>query len=392
MTGQVVIVGSGHAGFQAAASLREEGFAGGITLVSADDGLPSQKPPLSKGFLQGKQTEESLLFRVPAWYETNAVTLRLGVRVVQIDPLGSQLKTETGDAIPYTHLILATGAANRPLPCPGADDVLYLRNLADARRIGARLEQARRVAIVGGGFIGLELAAVAAENRKTVTVVEAGSRLMERVLPPVLSGVFRRVHEQQGVQIRLNTVAQCIEKQNESYSIQLSDGQTVAADLVLAGIGVIPETNLAQAAGLVCDNGIVVNEYGQTSVSNIYAVGDCANQYNPFARRRLRLESVQNAVDQAKTAAKHLMGEAHPYRVVPWFWTHQYHLKLQMAGISAGYDQFSVAGNPETDTFSVYYYADGQLIAVDSLNRPGDHLKARKLLEAGSCLPAHSER
>ncbi len=384
MNPQAVIVGSGHAGFQVAASLREEGFGGAITLVSAEEGLPAQKPPLSKGFLQGKQTEESLLFRVPAWYETNAVTLRLGVRVSHIGPLESQLQTETGDVIPYTHLILATGARNRPLPCPGAEKVLYLRNLVDARRIGERLEQARRVAIVGGGFIGLELAAVAIEKGKMVTVIEAGTRLMERVLPPVLSDVFQRVHEQQGVQIRLNTVVETIEKANGGYCLYLSDGQTVDANLVLTGIGVVPETDLAQAAGLVCDNGIVVNEYGQTSVSNIYAVGDCANHYNPFARRRLRLESVQNAVDQAKIAVKHMMGQARPYRGVPWFWTHQYHLKLQMAGISVGFDEFVVEGNPETDTFSVYYYADGQLIAVDSLNRPGDHMKARKLLEAGS--------
>ncbi|WP_019986776.1 NAD(P)/FAD-dependent oxidoreductase [Rudanella lutea] len=383
MKPRVVIVGAGHGGIQAAASLREEGFEGDITLLSEDPALPYQKPPLSKGYLQGKQTDEAILFRSATWYTTNQIDLRLGVSATHLDPATNQLTTSTGDTLTYTHLILATGAANRRLPMPGADEVLYLRTLADARQIGDRLAQAKRVAIIGGGFIGLELAAVAVEKGKEVTVVEYQPRLMQRVLPPVISDVFGRTHQQHGVGLRLGVGLQAIQKQGHTHTLTLTDGQSLTADLVVAGIGVIAETGLAASAGLVCEDGIRINEYGQTSVATIYAIGDCAAHDNPFAGKCLRLESVQNAVDQAKTVVSHLLGNPRPYRAVPWFWTNQYHLKLQMAGISAGFDTYLIRGDEAAEKFSVYYFKGDKLLAVDSLNRPADHLNARKLLEAG---------
>lgn len=386
MKPQVVIIGAGHGGVQVAASLREAGFDGTIVLLSDEQTLPYQKPPLSKGYLQGKQTDEAILFRSPAYYDANGISLRLGVQAAHILPEEKQVITGTGERIPYTQLVLATGAANRLLRVPGADaaSIGYLRNLTDARRIGERLAQAQRVAIIGGGFIGLELAALAVEKGKQVTVIEAQQRLMERVLPAMLSDVFQAVHERQGVSFFLKSGVEAIEAaETGGHLIRVSTGQTVAADCILAGIGVIPETTLAMNAGIACENGILVNEYQQTSVPDIYAIGDCANHHNPYAGCRLRLESVQNAVDQAKTAVAHMVGHPVAYQAVPWFWTNQYHLKLQMAGLSAGYDQAVVRGDAATEKFSVYYYKNGRLTGVDSLNRPADHLNARKLLGAG---------
>ncbi|AXE17139.1 ferredoxin-NAD reductase [Runella rosea] len=378
MSAKVVIIGAGHGGLQAAASLREEGFEGEIVLISEENDQPYQKPPLSKGYLQGKQSEEAILFRSPHFFQNHQIDLRLGVNIAQLDTVGQLVITQEGETIDYTHLILATGAANRKLTMEGAADVLYLRTLADAKAIAHRLETAHKVAIIGGGFIGLELAALAKEKGKEVSVIEAQSRLMERVLPAVISDVFQKTHEKNGVQVYLNTLTKAIDGQ---YII-ISDGKKIEADLILAGIGVIPETSLAVEAGIACENGILVNEYQQTSVANIYAIGDCANHYNAFAQKRLRLESVQNAVDQAKTAVNHVLGKAQPYHAVPWFWTNQYHLKLQMAGISAGFDRYVLRGDIDTDKFSVYYFQKNRLIAVDSLNRPADHLNARKLLAA----------
>lgn len=385
MNPRVVIIGAGHGGIQAAASLRDEGFDGEIILISDENMLPYQKPPLSKGYLQGKQTEESILFRSPAYYENNRIDLRLGVTIDHLEPTKNRVHTTTGEVIDYTHLILATGARNRQLSLSGAEpgDILYLRTLADAKEIDRKLANAQRIAVIGGGFIGLEFAALAVEKEKHVTVIEAQSRLMERVLPAVISDVFQRVHEQHGVQLHLNTFTKSLEKQNDTYCLTTQDGQTLAVDLLVAGIGVIPDMQLAAAARLACDGGVLVDEYQQTSVPNVYAIGDCANHFNPFGQKRMRLESVQNAVDQAKTAVSHLLNQPKPYRAVPWFWTNQYHLKLQMAGISAGFDEYLIRGDQTTDKFSVYYYKAGTLIGVDSLNRPADHLNARKLLEAG---------
>ncbi|AFK04382.1 FAD-dependent pyridine nucleotide-disulfide oxidoreductase [Emticicia oligotrophica DSM 17448] len=378
---KVVIIGAGHAGVQAASSLREEGFAGEIVLVAEERYLPYQKPPLSKGYLQGKQSAEAILFRSENYYSANQIELRLGTKISQILPNEQEIITSEGEKIEYTHLILATGASNRQLKITGADtaEIFYLRTLADARKIEEKLHNAKNVAIIGGGFIGLELAALAQEKGKNVSVIEAQSRLMERVLPAVISDVFKDTHLQNGVDILLNTFTSSI----EGNTIKTQCGKSIKADLILAGIGVIPETKLAEQAGINCENGIVVNEFQQTSIVNIYAIGDCANHYNVFAKRNIRLESVQNAVDQAKVAANHIIGKAEAYQAVPWFWTNQYHLKLQMAGISTGFDEYMVRGDISSGKFSVYYFKDTKLIAVDSLNKAAEHLNARKLLSLG---------
>lgn len=387
MSQRVVIIGAGHAGLQAAVSLREEGFAGKIVIIDGECDLPYQKPPLSKGFLNNKQTEENLIFRLPHFYETQQIELRLGMEISRIDRANQQVIDQTGETITYDYLILATGARNRPLPVTGAQQerIFYLRTLEDARRIKKAMETCLRVAVIGGGFIGLEFAACARESGKEVTLIETQAKLMNRVIPPVLSEVFQLQHQKMGVEILLNSqVLEIRLDSNGAFSIEMNEGRHCIADMIVVGIGVMPNTELAQAAGLACENGIVVNDILQSSDPHIFAIGDCAQYFNHFAGRKTRLESVQNATDQAKCVAKTIQG-AHPctFEAVPWFWTYQYDLKLQMAGLSEGYDEYHCRGEAGSDKFSLFYYRAGQLIAVDSLNRPADHLAARKLLQAG---------
>ena len=375
---KVVIIGTGHAGIQAAVTLREEGYEGEIVLISDESDLPYQKPPLSKGYLQGKQSAEAILFRSEHFYISNAIDLKLGVKISKINPTEKTIQIQDGEDISYSHLILATGAQNRKLNFANAE-ISYLRTFADANKINEQLEKSKNVVIIGGGFIGLELAALAQEKGKNVTVIEAQSRLMERVLPAVISDVFQKTHEQNGVSILLNTFTENVEK----TTVTTKCGKTIEADFILAGIGVIPEISLALEAGIACDNGILVNEFQQTSVGAIYAIGDCANHFNVFANKNIRLESVQNAVDQAKVSVNHILGKAAPYRNVPWFWTNQYQLKLNMAGISLGFDHFLIRGDETSGKFSVYYFKNQKLIGVDSLNKTAEHLNARNLITAG---------
>jgi 3-phenylpropionate/trans-cinnamate dioxygenase ferredoxin reductase component len=374
---KVVIIGAGHAGVQAAATLRDVGFEGEILLISHETDMPYQKPPLSKGYLQGKQSAEAILFRSASFYESNQIELKLGLKISKINTFEKNIQSIDGQVISYDYLIIATGSSNRKLDIKGAEntEILYLRTLADAKNIDQKLENSQKVAIVGGGFIGLELAALAQEKGKKVSVIEAQSRLMERVLPKAIAEVFQRTHEQNGVDIFLKTnILQVSENGVET------DKGFVEADLILAGIGVLAESGLAAEARLNCENGILVNEFQQTSEPNIYAIGDCANHFNAFAQRNIRLESVQNAVDQAKVAANHIVGKSEPYNAVPWFWTNQYQLKLQMAGISHGFDRYLTRGELGSEKFSLYYFKNEKLIAVDSLNKAADHLTARKLL------------
>jgi 3-phenylpropionate/trans-cinnamate dioxygenase ferredoxin reductase component len=379
MKQKVVIIGTGHGGIQAASSLREEGFEGEIVLISDEKETPYQKPPLSKGFLQDKQTEEAILFRSINFYQNNNIDLRLGAKVCKIEPNNCQIVLENGEVISFDFLIIATGTCNRKLVIDGklVENVYYLRNLVDAKNILQKLKESQNIVVIGGGFIGLELAALSIEKGKSVTVIEAQSRLMERVLPAIVSNVFYETHQQNGVRILLQTTIENI----KDNVVILKNGESIKADLILAGIGVIPETTLASEAGITCENGVIVNEFQQTNYSNIYAIGDCANHFNAFANKNLRLESVQNAVDQAKVAVNHILGKPQPYHTVPWFWTNQYHLKLQMAGINSEYDETAIRGDIDGHKFSVFYYKNQQLIAVDSLNRPADHLAARKLIQ-----------
>ena len=368
----VVIIGGGQGGFQTAASLRAEGYQERITLIGDEPGVPYQRPPLSKGFLLGKQEQRHAELRPAAFYETQRITL-VTARATAIDRVARRVTLDSGECIEYDTLVLATGARNRLLPHEGA---LYLRTLPEATEIRERLRNANEVAIIGGGFIGLEVAAAARTLGKHVTVIESQARLMARVVAPAVSDFFREQHAARGVEIILNAPA----------------GAELRQDLVIAGIGVVPNVELAQAAGLPVGNGVTVDEHLRTPDQRIYAIGDCAECPSTFAEGRVRLESVQNAVDQAASVAKAIAGHAAPYRAVPWFWTDQYDVHMQMAGLPVGYDQLVTRGNPETRKFSVFYFRGGKLCAADSINRPADHLAARKLIGARTMLSPDQAR
>jgi 3-phenylpropionate/trans-cinnamate dioxygenase ferredoxin reductase subunit len=391
----VVIVGAGQAGFQVAASLRTEGYEGPMALIGDEPNLPYQRPPLSKAFMTGKQDIESTALRPLAFYESHRIELVTGARVTGIDRVARSvsLASDRGlrRSLRYNALVLAVGARNRTLSVKGAelDGVCYLRTDAEAVDIRQRLEQARDIVVIGGGFIGLELAAAARGLGKSVRVLEVQSRLMPRVVSGILSDFYLDVHSSQGVEIALGVaLSEIAGKQGKVSHVVLGDGSVFPADLVLVGIGVVPNIELARDAGLGVSNGIVVDEHLRTEDGSIYAIGDCADHPNPFANPsgggRARIESVQNAVDQAKCAAAAIVGRSENYRAVPWFWTDQFDIKLQMAGLSGGCGQVVTRGVPESRKFSLFYFRDGRLAAVDSVNRPGDHLAARKLIGAGA--------
>jgi len=358
----VVIIGGGQGGFQTAASLRAEGYQEPITIIGDEPNLPYQRPPLSKGFLLGKQERRHAELRPAAFYETQRITL-VTARATAIDREARRVTLDSGERIAYDTLVLATGARNRLLE---RDGVLYLRTLAEATEIRQRLRDAHEVAIIGGGFIGLEIAAAARTLGKPVTVIEAQPRLMARVVAPVVSEYFREQHAARGVEILLDTTLP----------------ERLPQDLVIAGIWVVPNVELAREAGLPVGSGITVDEYLRTPDQRIYAIGDCAEGPSQFAEMSVRLESVQNAVDQAACVAKAIAGQPAPYAAVPWFWTDQYDIHLQMAGLPMGFDHVVTRGNPETRKFSVFYFRGGKLCAADSINRPADHLAARKLIGA----------
>lgn len=356
----VVIIGGGQGGYQTAASLRGEGYQESITIVGDEPHLPYQRPPLSKGILVSKQDARHALLRAASWYDEQRVTLMVD-RAATIDRQAQHVTLASGARVPYKTLVLATGARNRLL---NREDALYIRTLEEALAARERLAQAEHVAVIGGGVIGLETAAAARTLGKRVTVTEALPRLMARMVAPVVSEYFLTRHRMEGVEVHLGHV------------------DPPAADLIIAGIGVVPNTELARDAGLNVANGIAVNEYLQTSDPTIYAIGDCAEFPSSYAQQRVRLESVQNAVDQATCVARAICGNAQPYDAVPWFWTDQFDIRFQAAGLHHGYDDVVVRGDIGARKFSVFYYRGGQLAAIDSINKAGEHLTARKLIAA----------
>lgn len=376
---RVVIIGSGQAGIECAAALRHHGFAGSVIVLGDEPDLPYQRPPLSKEFLKSP-TDSSLPLRGEAFYGNNSIELRLGVVVERVERAARAVVLADGERVGYDHLVIATGARNRLPPVPGLDPakVLELRTLAHARTLTAELDRLRHVVIIGGGFIGLEVAALLRQRDVEVHVVEAADRLMGRVLSPMMSAEFGKIHLAQGTHLHLGVVATSIDGNN----VTLSDGTTFATDAVVVAAGIVPNVELAQQAGLAVDNGIVVDELLLTSDPAISAIGDCAAHPNPWGLGVIRLESVQNAVDQAKCVAARLTGQAAPYDSLPWFWSHQGAAKLQIAGLSHGVDDAVMRGDPQTGKFSVFLYRAGQLVAVESLNSPGDHMVARRLLAA----------
>jgi 3-phenylpropionate/trans-cinnamate dioxygenase ferredoxin reductase subunit len=378
----VVILGAGQAGLQAALSLREEGFAGTIQMIGDETALPYQRPPLSKGFLLGQVGEEALELRPQAMLDKLDIRLATGVSGTGIDRAARRLALSDGSACAYGHLILATGSRVRLWSGEGADldGVATLRTLDDARSLGLRLEAARDVVVIGAGFIGLEFAAVAAKRGKRVHVVEAADRVMARAVTPAISAFFRERHEIAGVEFRFGaTLLRITGQDGRVAGVELA-GEHLAADLVLVGIGGIPIAELAAAAGLAVANGVVVDEMMATADPHISAIGDCCSHPNVFAGTRIRLESVQNAIDQGRTIAARLAGTPQPYRAVPWFWSDQGDLKLQMAGFTHGFDHQAVIGSMDEARFSLISFRNGVLIGIESVNRPADNMLARRIL------------
>ncbi len=386
MAAGTVIVGTGQAGFQTAASLRAEGYQEPITLIGEEPHIPYQRPPLSKGFALDQQDIESIELRPQKFYQDHRIDLLTGKNVTAMDRAAKQVTMESGGRIPYERLVLAVGARNRLLPVKGAelDGVRYLRSLDEAMVVKERLKNAQEIVVIGGGFIGLELAAVACTLGKSVTVLEALPRLMSRVVAPIISEFYRELHSSSGVNVLCGaTVSEIAGSGGKVRAVVLRDGTRYPADLVLVGIGVVPNVELARDAGLRISNGIAVDENLQTDDENIFAIGDCAEHPCVFARARIRLESVQNAADQAQCVAATIAGRRNRYRALPWFWTDQFDIKLQMAGISQGHDLIATRGDRESRKLSVFYFRENQLVAIDSINRPLDHMIGRKLLAAG---------
>jgi 3-phenylpropionate/trans-cinnamate dioxygenase ferredoxin reductase subunit len=387
MTDRIVVVGASQAGVQIAESLRAEGYDGPLVLIGDEPHPPYQRPPLSKALLTGETNEDRLVLRGPELLAKRNIELIAGVRVTAIDRAGRQVQLSDGRALPYRGLALATGGRPRTLAIPGAelDGVVTLRTIEDSRRIGAGIARAERVAVVGGGFIGLEIAAAARKAGKPVVVFEALERLLARSSAPFVSEFFLDVHRAHDVDIRLATAVAAIDGKGRAEAIVTADGRAHPADLVVVGVGLVPNAELAQASGLACDRGIIVDDCSRTDDPAVVAAGDCTARRMPDGAL-LRLESVQNAIEQGKSAAAALLGKPRPFTAAPWFWSDQYEVRLQMAGLSAGHDKIVVRGDRAAQRFSVFYFQGERLTAVDSVNRAPDHGAARRLLDRGRSL------
>jgi 3-phenylpropionate/trans-cinnamate dioxygenase ferredoxin reductase subunit len=377
----VVIVGAGHAGVQAAASLREQGFQDEIVLLSGESELPYQRPPLSKGFLKGEMDFLGLPLRAEAFFSDHRIELRRGARACRIDRARRWVETSSGDPIDYGHLILATGSRHRRLAAPGValPGVFGLRTIADAIAIRQRLGTGVRLVVVGAGFIGLEIAATARGLGVDATVVEI-ARPMGRAVSPIISDFFLKAHSAAGVRFRIGRGVAEIRGADKAEAVVLTDGEVLPADFVVVGVGVIAEDALARESGLECGNGIVVDQHLATSDPAISAIGDCADFPHAALGARTRLESIQNAVDQGRCVAARLAGKPAPYDSLAWFWSDQGELKLTIAGLAHGVDQWVVRGEPESGAFSTFGFRDGRLAVVESVNRAADHAAAKRII------------
>jgi len=376
-----VIVGAGQAGAQAVVSLRQGGYDGPLVLIGAETQPPYQRPPLSKKFLAGEMEAERLFLRPDAFWESQSVDTRFATEVSAIDPGAKTIALASGEILSYAKLLLATGTVARGIPVEGVelDGVATLRTIDDVDHLRERLAETESLAIIGGGYIGLEVAAVANQMGKQVTVIEAQERVMQRVVSPTVSTFFDTLHRSHGVEIELNVGLGGFLGEGRLEAVRLADGRVIEAGAALVAVGAAPRTGLAEAAGIACDNGIAVDEACRTSAPDVFAAGDCTSFPSALYGRRLRLESVQNAIDQAKAAAASMLGEEVAYDPVPWFWSDQYDIKLQIAGLSTGYSSAHVDGDPEERAFSVSYVAeDGTLLAVDAINSPRAHMLARR--------------
>lgn len=389
----VIIVGSGHGGAQAAIALRQAGYEGSIAMVGRDAEPPYERPPLSKEYLAREKSFDRILIKPAAFWADKGVDLLLGHEVVSLDPASRTVALPGARSLGYEHLIWAAGGAPRKLSCSGADlaGVHAVRDKADVDRIMAELDAgARRAVIIGGGYIGLEAAAVLTKLGCDVVLVEALDRVLARVAGEEVSRFLESEHRSHGVDLRLGAKVTCIEGENgHATGVRLGDGTLLPCDLIVVGVGIEPAIGPLAAAGARVSNGVEVDEFGRTSLAGVYALGDCAAHNNAFAEGALiRLESVQNASDMATTCARSICGEEIPYRATPWFWSHQYGLKLQTVGLGQGHDATVVRGSPADRSFSVIYMRGGKVIALDCINAVKDYVQGRRLVEARARVPA----
>ncbi len=383
----VLIVGAGHGGAQAAVVLRQQGFQGSIAMVGDEPEIPYERPPLSKEYFSGDKSFERILIRPASFWTERNIEMLTGRRVAEVDPAGKTVTLGNGDTLGYGSMIWATGGSPRMLPCAGSDltGVHVVRTRADADAMMAALDTTSDVVVVGGGYIGLEAAAVLSKFGKTVTVLEALPRVLARVAGEPLSRFYEAEHRAHGVDVRLEASLDGFEGESGKVTgVRMSDGEVIPAQMVIVGIGIIPAVGPLIAAGANGGNGVDVDQFCQTSLPDIYAIGDCAAHENGFCGgQRIRLESVQNANDQAATVAKAIMGDAQPYHAVPWFWSNQYDLRLQTVGLSTGYDDLVVRGDPVARSFSVVYLRGGKVIALDCVNATKDYVQGRKFVVEG---------
>ncbi len=380
-----VIVGASHAGAQLALALRQEDWQGRIVLLGSEGHIPYHRPPLSKAVLAGEKELSAIYLRPEALYEKNQVEFKLGLSVTKIRRNHKTLELDNGEQLAYDKLALCLGSRVRKIPLgEGLNGVCYLRNIADMEEIKKHIVAGKHAVIIGGGYIGLETASVLSKLGMKVTVLEMMQRVLQRVTSQEISAFYTRLHSENGVSIKTSAAVTVIEGAGQVESVGLADGSSIAADLVIIGVGIVPNVELAEAAGLTVENGIVVDELAQTNDADIVAAGDCTFHPNEIYDTQLRLESVQNANDQAKTAAASICGRQKPYRALPWFWSDQYELKLQIAGLNHGYDEVAIRGDIDKSySFAVFYFRQGKLIAADCLARPKEFMVCKRIISEG---------
>jgi 3-phenylpropionate/trans-cinnamate dioxygenase ferredoxin reductase subunit len=384
MISTIAILGGGQAGAQAIDTLRREGFAGRLVLIGNEPHLPYQRPPLSKQFLAGEMAADRLPFRHQTFYDQHRVELKLGTPATRIEPAAQRVSLADGQQVHYDRLLLCSGARSRELGSPGADlpGVHYLRGIADVNALRDRIVRGARVVIIGGGYIGLETAATARKLGCAVTVLEMADRVMNRVVASSVSEYFAHEHRTQGIKIICGARVMRLEGTRSVERVVCTDGNSYEADLLIVGVGAVPNAELAAAADLACDNGIVVDEHCRTSHPSIFAAGDCANQPSLRFEMRVRLESVDNAFEQGKSAALNMLDRPTVHDRIPWFWSDQFDNKMLIVGLSQGFDQQVLRGDPATRSFSVCYLKGAELIAIEAINHSKDYMAARKLIGA----------
>jgi 3-phenylpropionate/trans-cinnamate dioxygenase ferredoxin reductase subunit len=393
MSDAVVIIGAGQAGAQLAISLRQARFSGPVVLIGDEPYLPYQRPPLSKKFLSERKTPDTLFLRPEKFWRDQDVTFALGTPVAKVDRALRRVSLVDGRDIGYASLVFATGTSARALPVPGIGlaGVHSLRGIDDALRLRRGIDDAQRIVIVGGGYIGLEVASVIRSEGRHVTIVEAQERILKRVTGPAVASFYDRLHRERGVEFLLGALLVALEGEDRVSTVRLSHGRSLPADLVIVATGARANDDLAAAAGIRCEDGIVVDEFARTETPGIYAIGDCTRFPSARYGRRVRLESVQNAIDQAKAAAAAIVGAPQRYDPVPWFWSDQYESKLQIAGLADGYDSDETVGDPTSQQFSIAYREAGRLIAVDAVNDARAHMMSRRRIAEETAVAAEAD-